>query len=284
MRVLMFSILLTMVVFSLSACPGGEEEINGAAPSDGGAVAPPPTPPPAAYLTSSLASMGDFKLGMSSDDVKALFPEDGDYSLGEAFPPEGVPVMVSASPKEGAEGREKMFGFLDGELVFYSEGGASDEAGYDAWVSELTATYGDPSEEAPAILEASKFFSGSDDEESGETSLSEDTPENAMFWVDANANVVMFSGMDEGGDAGVVLLLTDKVDAYFDAMDAAIEEMMPDAMAGLGEAMGEVEGAEAPGEEEDGEEEAAADEEGGEDEEAHEDDEGESEHPVEHPS
>ncbi len=274
MRVLMFSILLTMVVFSLSACPGGEEEINGAPPSGGG-TAPPPTPPPAAYLTSSLASIGDFKLGMSSDDVKALFPEDGDYRLGEPFPPEGVPVMVGASPKEGTEGREKMFGFLDGELVFYSEGGASDEAGYDAWVGELTTSYGDPSDEVPAILEASKFFSGSGEE--GETPLSEDTPENAMFWTDANANVVMFSGMDERGDAGVVLLLTDKVDAYFDSMDAAIEKMMADAMAGLGEALGEDEGSD---EEEDHEDHEDHED----DEEAHEDDGDGSEHPTEHPS
>ncbi|MCD6119399.1 hypothetical protein J7K50_06120 [bacterium] len=256
MRTYLIGILAFCVMIMMVACPGGGGEEERTQPTT-----KPASPPIPSYETSKLATYGDFNLGMKGEEIKALFPEEGDYVFEEAFPPEGDPIMLSATPKEGIAGLSKGFGFFNGELVYIMEGGEMDEEAYNAKIAELKETYGEPTSDIPDFLKDTKFWSGEPAEEKAEgegTEIpaveGEDTevtameveeegmgaemPENALFWVDEANKLVLFCALEEG-EAGIFLMRVDKIDEHFEALDKALNDMIAEMMSGLSEETGE---------------------------------------------
>ncbi|MEP0814710.1 MAG: hypothetical protein HRF49_08620 [bacterium] len=259
MRFPFMLLTLAFLLAALTGCPAPQTE------GEGGYQAGSPAGKPAApdFTTSKLASIGNVKLGMSPDEVKAVFPEDGDLAIGEAIPPEGEPLQFSASPKEGKTGPESSFGFLEGGLVLYGEHHQIPEAEFKAKVEELKGTYGEGSLEPPDILTKTKFYSGEEPEAAppapgaeGETPVEAPPadkappaeappaeekepqfPPNTVFWSDPANNIVIVAGYENG--AGMIMAMrTDKVDAYFDKVQEEVNKMIEEAMKGMSEQMG----------------------------------------------
>lgn len=245
MRIFLTICALLMLMLSLNACPKPEVEDAGGSISGGGGAAPPPPPP--SYKDSKLASLGHGKVGMSFDDIKAAFPEDSGYKLDEPVPDSENPVMVSATPADETAKLNEAYGLLGGEVVYIIQSGNLTEEEYNAKIAELTANLGEPVKEIPEILKKTKFFSGEQDEAAGaddaedadaaagegaeketpedaQEGIDADLPENAVFWVDEAANLVILAGLDEG-EAGFMLLRTDKIDEHFDEFNKIMEEM-----------------------------------------------------------
>jgi hypothetical protein len=193
---------------------------------------------------------------MKSDEVSALYPAEGEYKIENPFPTEGAPLMLTATPKEGATGLAKTFGFLEGELVYCMAGGKMTEDEFNAKVEEYKKIYGEPAKDAPQFLKDTEFWSGTKKEttegtapegtetkvteggeptEAGDSGMGADLPKNAVFWVDELNKLVLLGGIEEG-DAGFFLMRADKIDeqfkAYEKAMDDMINKAMPDAKAG----------------------------------------------------
>lgn len=160
MNRLLLGILALLVLIAVSACPKPTED-TGTTGSTGGGKTPTVAPD---FRESKLAKFDDVSLGMKGDEVKALFPAEGDYKLEDPFPPEGDPIMLSAVPLEGKTGLNKNFGFLEGELVYVMESGKMTQEEYDAKVAELNKMYGESVKEVPTFLEETKFWSGETEE------------------------------------------------------------------------------------------------------------------------
>lgn len=247
MRVFLTLVSFLVLAFSLTGCPQPEVDDTGGAQvgtSSGGAPAAP------AYKESKLASFGRGNLGMSFEEVKALYPEDSGYKFEDPMPDAENPLMIAATPVSEENKMDEGYGMLAGEVVYVYQAGMLTDEEYDAKIAELTAAYGDPSSDVPAALVATKFYSGDpeeaeeaegeSEEAEGEGEAAEgeeefadapkdegiknELPENALFWFDDNAKLVLMAA-SEDGEASFMLLRADKIDEQFDLFQKAMEEM-----------------------------------------------------------
>jgi len=227
-RILISVFVLCLLIF-VSACPKPAPEDTGGttATTTPGEVKTPPAPPD--FRESKLAKFDDIALGMKSEELSALYPAEGNYSLINPTPDEKMQFTMIASPKEGTTGNEKIFGFLEGELIYCMSGGKMTDEEFGAKVEEYKKLYGDPTKEAPAFLKDTEFWSGPKKEvpegtepKEGEAKeppsedmgggMGSNLPTTAVFWADEANKIVLF-GATENGEAGFFLIRADKIDA-----------------------------------------------------------------------
>lgn len=244
MRVFYTLTFFVLFLFALAACPQTETEDTGGSQVGGGQTGAPAES--TAYKSSKLATLGKAKLGMNFDEIKALYPEDSGYKFEEPMPDAENPLMVAATPVSEEFKLHEGYGMLNGEVVYIYQAGKLTDEEYDARIAEFTTAYGTPSNEVPDFLAATKFYAGDPEEpEAAETpetpeegaeatppeeeapkdeGIKDELPENAVFWADAKAKLVVIAASEEG-EASFMLLRTDKIDEQFEEFNRIMQEM-----------------------------------------------------------
>ncbi len=248
MRAILTLAFFVVLAFALTACPQPESGEEGGVQTGGGGGA---QANPDAYKSSKLATLGKAKLGMTFDEVKALYPEDSGYKFEDPMPDAENPLMAAASPASEEIKLHEGYGILGGEVVYIYQAGPLTDEEFNAKIEEFTAAYGESSPEVPEILTVTKFYAGDPEppaeaetpaegeetaegedaeaappaeEEPRDDGIKNELPENAVFWTDSKAKLV-FIAASENGEASFMLLRTDKIDEQFELFNKAMEEM-----------------------------------------------------------